>query len=373
MDPIEWFSSLEPITRTWLGLSAAITTAEYLDLIPLDRLTFHPSDIYENLELWRIVTCFCYCGSIDINGLGVLLLLYLMLLHTRQYEQNPFPAGSGNRTADCAFCFLFCTSGLLLTFTLTYFLAYYYPSKWVIQIYLNLQGFFGRNLIFSILYLWSRRNPNAMIQLNFIPIRGQYLPFAHIALSYFLNDNRIPYDSLHGIFIGHIFYYCVHVLPIILGRPVLTTPHFLTSMFVEGHGDDDIQIIDGQPQEHDNHNLQHPRQPQHRRRNNNDAGATAAHLAAKLGRLREIQQLSSDLCRAQDANGWQPLHEAVRGGHLDVVNYLIREHQVDINARTNQNRGPSPLWLAESTHGLQHSVTERLVELGAVKIGPSHA
>eukprot|EP00547_Thalassionema_nitzschioides_P012922 CAMPEP_0194262902 /NCGR_PEP_ID=MMETSP0158-20130606/46783_1 /TAXON_ID=33649 /ORGANISM="Thalassionema nitzschioides, Strain L26-B" /LENGTH=149 /DNA_ID=CAMNT_0039003067 /DNA_START=448 /DNA_END=897 /DNA_ORIENTATION=- len=141
-------------------------------------------------------------------------------------------------------------------------------------------------------------------------------------------------------------------------------------MFVNDH-DDHIRIA-----QENFANIHQPRQQQQPRPQRRDNGGTEAHMAAKMGQLDQLQQLSSslsssaDIFHAQDANGWQPLHEAVRGGYLEIVNYLITAHQVDINARTNQNQGPSPLWLAESFHGLQHPVTVRLIELGAIKIGP---
>merc|ERR1740139_954211 len=99
----------------------------------------------------------------------------------------------------------------------------------------NVPPYFTRTLIFCILYLWSKRNPTVQIQLNFIPIQGQYLPFAHIGLSLLIN-NRVPVDILHGFAIGHVYYYLIAVLPIILGRPVLTTPTFLSLLFGGGDG-----------------------------------------------------------------------------------------------------------------------------------------
>jgi len=223
--------------------------------------------------------------------------------------------------------------------------------------------YFTRTLTCCILYLWSKRNPNARIQLNFIPIQGQYLPFAHIGFS-FLMDNRVPIEILHGFAIGHLYYYLIHVLPIILGRPVLTTPRFLQLLL----GGGDVQ----------NHRLRDPRENNnngHRRQQQQlfrDEGATRAHTAAKMGRLDHLQDIlrtSPQTLHAKDNNSWQPLHEAVRGGFILIVNFLV-EHDVDINARTQHGRGPSPLWLAESFHGLEHPVTQRLTELGAMKLSP---
>ena len=52
-------------------------------------------------------------------------------------------------------------------------------------------------------------------------------------------------------------------------------------------------------------------------------GRTALHVAAGRGNLEEVERLlgnqHTDLLSARNANDWQAIHEAVRGGHLDVL------------------------------------------------------
>lgn len=81
----------------------------------------------------------------------------------------------------------------------------------------------------------------------------------------------------------------------------------------------------------------------------------------------------------QDVNDWQPLHEAARGGHVDVLKLLleINDNQtsrgnklkIDINARTNGDRGCTALWLAEQNHGADSAVSQLLRNNGGVSIG----
>ncbi len=52
-----------------------------------------------------------------------------------------------------------------------------------------------------------------------------------------------------------------------------------------------------------------------------------AHTAAATGDLEILIAIASkdiELVRVSDRNGWTPLHEAVRGGHLECVKFLIR-------------------------------------------------
>ena len=115
-----WIQSLPPVTRSWLVCSFLITAAVTLDFVPVDQLIFDFDKICNNLELWRFLTSFCYCGG-RLDEFHSLTLLYLVYIESRRYEQNPYPVpgsggdGSASRTIDCAFCYLFCALGLLLT------------------------------------------------------------------------------------------------------------------------------------------------------------------------------------------------------------------------------------------------------------------
>jgi ankyrin repeat protein len=80
----------------------------------------------------------------------------------------------------------------------------------------------------------------------------------------------------------------------------------------------------------------------------------------------------------QDENDWQPLHEAARAGNVDVMRLLLEidgsqrrtiRLKVDINARTNDNRGCTALWLAEQNHGAESAASQVLRNNGGVSIG----
>ena len=378
-DPLNWFNSLPPITRTWLGASFGTTALATLDFLRPSQLLFDWHRIRHDLELWRIVTSFCYCGG-TLQQFHVLILLYLIVIHGRPYEQSPFPTGGG-RTADAAFAWLFCIVVILATFPLiNEYGAILLPARYAHPV---LYPLFTRTLVYAILYLWSRRNPNARIQLNFVPVQGRYLPFAYVGFSLALG-NRLN-ELIHGIVVGHLYYYLVDVVPTILGRRVLTTPRFLVDLVGGGPGAADFMVVEDFVAEDSDEDVGLPPPPpqqqnsQPSEQEQRDAyilafGATDAHIAAKNGSLQALRVMSrneetAQMFHAKDRNSWTPLHEAVRGGHLDIVNFLI-EQEVDINARTQQGSGFSPLWLAQATHGPDHPVTKRLRELGAEEIDP---
>ena len=101
-------------------------------------------------------------------------------------------------------------------------------------------------------------------------------------------------------------------------------------------------------------------------------GSTPAHIAAQMGdanQLREVIDSLGHLLDAKDNNGWTPLHEGARGGHEDVVKLLV-ERGANINERTMEGRGETPLYWSIKNHGVDHPVSQLLMELGALNIGP---
>ena len=96
----------------------------------------------------------------------------------------------------------------------------------------------------------------------------------------------------------------------------------------------------------------------------------AGHHAAALGdvdRLKHLAKTDKKALLHRDANGWEPLHEAVRGGHLDAVEFLIKQAGADINSRTGRSKnGSSPLNLALAYLTDSDAVTRYLVSNGAV-------
>jgi len=101
--------------------------------------------------------------------------------------------------------------------------------------------------------------------------------------------------------------------------------------------------------------------------------APVGHKAAALGDVEGIERLAKSNKKAlhhKDKNGWQPLHEAVRGGHLDAVKTLIK-HGADKNARVGRSgQGGSPLNLALDYLNVGDAVTNYLIEIGADNIEP---
>jgi uncharacterized membrane protein YgcG len=144
----------------------------------------------------------------------------MLVQFSKQYEVGgPFNTGAGGGTADYAFCMIFGCASMLLS----------YP---ILVNYFSLPPLFCRNLIYYVLYIWSKRNPTAQANIWGIPMQAIYLPFAYLALTVFMGNSYM--DMMHGLAIGHIYYFLVDVVPVVYGKDIMTTPRFLIDYFGVG-------------------------------------------------------------------------------------------------------------------------------------------
>jgi prolyl 4-hydroxylase len=93
-----------------------------------------------------------------------------------------------------------------------------------------------------------------------------------------------------------------------------------------------------------------------------------AHAAAATGdvdRLQSVARKNRAALNKKDVNGWQPIHEAARGGHTEIVKLLIK-NGVEKDARTgHRGEGSSPLNLALVHLGEDHDLINYLRSIGA--------
>ena len=213
----EWFRSLPVITQYWFGGTVMCTLAGNFGIISPMQFVWSWASIRHKFELWRVFTCFCYAGPFAFETLITVYMLYTMSL---RYEQgSPFNTGAGGGTADYAFAMLFAMALMLVTYPLV---VGFFP----------IPPIFSKNLVYFVMYVWSKRNPTAQANIWGIPMQAIYLPFAYLALTVFMGN---PYfNLLHGLVVGHLYYFLVDVFPQVYGKDLLVTPNFLIDQFGVG-------------------------------------------------------------------------------------------------------------------------------------------
>lgn len=207
--PQEWFKSLPLVTRYWFGGALITTCAGNFGLVSPMKLVFIWEYILENFEVWRFLTPFLYVGKFDFN---TLMALYMLQSFSQRYETEPYNTGAGGGTADYVFALMFGTISTCLSYPLVGMLI---PTPPV----------FARTLMYFILYVWSKRHPTAPASIYGIQMKAIHLPFAYLALSVLMGG--LYADILHGLAVGHLYYFLVDVVPIVYGKDLLHTPQFL--------------------------------------------------------------------------------------------------------------------------------------------------
>mmetsp|Transcript_15102 Transcript_15102/g.27292 ORF Transcript_15102/g.27292 Transcript_15102/m.27292 type:complete len:332 (+) Transcript_15102:1-996(+) len=286
--PQQFFASLPPVTRIWLGSTIVITACANLDLVKWNDLDFSRWDDVMGrgrsgrVEAWRLITCFLCVGKF---GFHTIIGLHLMTQISTRYEKmgpictrrihipvegpaaaatppaaadHPNPNNNNNtprgqnqqrrqqhnnnspyytrgESSDYVFALLFGMIGILLSNSL---LLPKLPTSITHNRY---HTFFNRHLTFYIVYIWSKQHPHTRVNLFGMPLAAAYLPFAYLVIGYALNNGEvIPVDILHGMFVGHVYFYLACVVPKVLGggRCVICTPVVVVDLchWLEGRG-----------------------------------------------------------------------------------------------------------------------------------------
>jgi len=97
--------------------------------------------------------------------------------------------------------------------------------------------------------------------------------------------------------------------------------------------------------------------------------ANFAASAGDLELLKRIVKADPKSLHRVDKNGWSPLTEAARSGHIDVIQWLL-QRGANINQRTHKGNGGSPLWWAKKFRGSKHKIVAYMEEHGALEIPP---
>lgn len=200
-------------------------------------------------------------------------------------------------------------------------------------------------------------------------------------------------ETVHGVVIGLMYAILVREnewLASMFGRKrIIFTPQWLIQLVGEDEGNENDISFDRYPGVRF------------------EEGANALHHAAAIGdtvyiqyKIDEVESRistsnnASDVAsatapfRQKDRNGWQPLHEAARSGNIDVMQLLLEvdnvsnqpsdsrnwmrsagKLKIDVNARTNDDRGFTALRLVEENHGVDSDCATLLREIGGVSLG----
>jgi Derlin-2/3 len=187
-----WYYEIPFVSRMYITLAIAITTACYMEYVSPLTLYYNSDLILQKGQYWRIFTSFLFFGTFSLD---FFFHLYFVTRYSRLLEEGYFRG----RAADFLFMLFF--GAVLLLATTTYFDVF------------SRVKFLGHPLSFMMVYIWSRDPENAYIRMNFfvLDFNAPILPWVMLGFSLLLGS-PIETDLL-GIIVGHCYYYLEHVYP----------------------------------------------------------------------------------------------------------------------------------------------------------------
>jgi Derlin-2/3 len=204
--PEEWYKSLPVVTRYYFTIAFSATVLTTLGVIPPYYLYLDWNLVIQRFQIWRLITCFLYFGGFSIQ---FVFQMYILVKYTRQLESEQFPGLPG--LADMLWMYVFNGSLML---ALAYFLGNMF--------------FLGSPLVFSCLYVWSRKDPTRAINFYGFAFKAWQFPFVLLAVGMLLGNS--PFLNIVGIVVGHCYHFIVDVVPThYRTRNFLKTPDWLVS------------------------------------------------------------------------------------------------------------------------------------------------
>jgi len=208
----DWYKNMPLITKAYMSACLATTMAVYLDVVSPIHLFLNYRAIWQQHEVWRLLTTFLF---FDYFGINFLFHMYFLVRHSRLLEETSFRG----RTGDFFFMYLFGSLTLLVIHFAFHFFSWF-PKVM----------FLAPSLAFMVVYIWGRRNPHITLSfLGLFNFTAPYLPWVILGFGVLLGQN--PVFDLLGIVVGHIYYYLEDVYPQLTNRRILTTPGILKAFF----------------------------------------------------------------------------------------------------------------------------------------------
>lgn len=165
-------------------------------------------------QYWRLLTTFLYFGPFSLD---LLFHVYFLQRYARLLEES-----SGRSPAKFSWLLLYATVSLLLMSPLVS------------------MPFLGHPLSSTLVYIWSRRNPDTRLSfLGLLVFTAPYLPWVLMGFSLVLHGT-VPKDELMGVLIGHFWYFFNDVYPPLHnGSRPLEPPSWWTRLFEGRPAEDD--------------------------------------------------------------------------------------------------------------------------------------
>lgn len=197
--------NIPPFTRYYMGLVLANTVLVSLNIVSGYSMMMDFELFFTRLNLWRIFTWFTFYGKFSFNLIMILFLSYFWLSSLEKHF------GKNIHDFYYMICFL-----ALLNLLVGYILGNHY---------LLIHEF-----LFSWLYVFSKREPENVVNFWGFPIKLKHFPWVLLVLQVLMGASLV--SGLAAFMVGHLYIFLKFILP---DEPkyrhdVLKTPRFFKNM-----------------------------------------------------------------------------------------------------------------------------------------------
>ena len=167
--------------------------------------------VLKQFQIWRLFTNVLFVGGFSTPFLFFAIMIYM---HFKNVEQNSIVLRVYAKFIMMLF-FFFLFLNILNIFS--YKIFGFKPGFTLAQ-----------QLLLAFIYIDSKREPQKMINLYFLPIKNALYPYALIVFN--IVSGAGIYDNIIGIIAGNIYFFLVDVLPVSKNLNLLKTPKFLVDL-----------------------------------------------------------------------------------------------------------------------------------------------
>ncbi len=209
-----FYFRIPPITRYYLTcvfITATIATYFKQLQIIIYYIFLDYELVFKNFQIWRLFTNVLFVGGFSTSFLFFLVMIYMRF---KEVEQN-------------AIVLRVYAKFIMMLFYLLSFLNIINIFSY--RIFGFKPGFtLAQQLLLAFIYIDSKREPQKMINLYFLPIKNALYPYALIVFN--IVSGAGIHDNIIGIIAGNIYYFLTDVLPVQKNLNILKTPKFLVDL-----------------------------------------------------------------------------------------------------------------------------------------------
>ena len=209
-----FYFNITPITRyyiTILFVTAIIATYLKSLQIVIYYIYLDYKLVFYFFQIWRLFTNIFFIGGFSTSFLFFVIMMYM---HIQQVEKSAIVT----RVYATFIMMIIYLLIFLNIINLISFKVFGFPPGFTL----------AQQLLLAFIYVDSKREPQKMLNLYFVPVKNAFYPYALIIFN-IVSGGGI-YDNIIGIIAGNIYYVMVDVLPVTKNLKILKTPKFLVDL-----------------------------------------------------------------------------------------------------------------------------------------------